>query len=104
MHAVLGEDDQAIAWLEKDLDAGNTVFLVIVTNTYVHDRLHDNPRYKDFLRRMGLKVFLFITVISYPELASVRLRSKSLRDDCAPAAARPESPLPAAPQLRARPP
>ena len=56
VHAGLGDDDQAIAWLEKDLDAGNTVFLVYVTNTYVHVRLHDNPRYKDFLRRMGLKV------------------------------------------------
>jgi eukaryotic-like serine/threonine-protein kinase len=56
MHAGLGNDAQAITWLEKDLEAGNTVFLVYVTNTYVHDRLYNDPRYKDFLRRMGLKV------------------------------------------------
>jgi eukaryotic-like serine/threonine-protein kinase len=56
LHAGLGNDDQALVWLERDLAAGNTAFLIYVTNTYVHDRLHDDPRYKDFLRRMGLKV------------------------------------------------
>jgi len=56
VQSALGNNDQAMAWLEKDLTAGNTAFLVVVTNTYVHDRLYDDPRYKDFLRRMGLKV------------------------------------------------
>ena len=56
VQSALGNNDQAMAWLEKDLAAGNTAFLVVVTNTYVHDRLYDDPRYKDFLRRMGLKV------------------------------------------------
>ena len=56
--AELGDNAQAINWLEKDLDSGNTVFLVIVATTSVNDRLHDDPRYKDFLRRMGLKVLL----------------------------------------------
>ena len=55
-YAGLGDDDQAIDWLERDLAAGNTVFLTIITNTLVHDRLHNNARYKDFLRRMGLNV------------------------------------------------
>jgi serine/threonine protein kinase/TolB-like protein/Tfp pilus assembly protein PilF len=54
--AELGDNARAISWLEKDLDSGNTAFLVIVATTSVHDRLHDDPRYKDFLRRMGLKV------------------------------------------------
>jgi TolB-like protein/Tfp pilus assembly protein PilF len=56
VEAGLGNNSQAIAWLEKDLAAGNTGFLAVVTNTYVHDRLYDDPRYKDFLRRLGLKV------------------------------------------------
>lgn len=56
VQAGLGNNDQAIAWLEKDLDSGNTVFLSIVASTYVHDRLHDDPRYKDLLKRMGLKI------------------------------------------------
>jgi serine/threonine protein kinase/tetratricopeptide (TPR) repeat protein len=56
LRAGLGDSDQAITWLEKDLDAGNTAFLVYVTNTYVHDRLYNDARYRAFLRRMGLTV------------------------------------------------
>jgi len=55
-HAGLGNDDQAIAWLEKDFENGNTVFLGIVTNTSIHERLHNNVRYQNLLRRMGLTV------------------------------------------------
>jgi hypothetical protein len=57
IRAALGDDDRAIDWLEKDFDAGNTVFLAYVTNlTSLHERLRNNPRYQNLLRRMGLKV------------------------------------------------
>jgi tetratricopeptide (TPR) repeat protein len=40
IRAALGDDDRAIDWLEKDFDAGNTVFLAYVTNlTSLHERL-----------------------------------------------------------------
>ena len=57
VRAALGDDDRAIDWLEKDFEAGNTVFLAYVTNlTSLHERLRNNPRYQNLLRRMGLKV------------------------------------------------
>ena len=55
--AALGEDDRAIAWLEKDFETGNTVFLAYVTNlTSLHEHLHNNPRCQNLLRRMSLKI------------------------------------------------
>jgi serine/threonine-protein kinase len=53
----LGDNDRAIASLEKDFETGNTVFLAYVQSfTTVHEPLRNDPRYQDLLRRMGLKV------------------------------------------------
>lgn len=57
VYAALGDDDQALAWLEKDFQTGSNVFLAYITNlTSLHERLRSNPRYQNLLRRMGLKI------------------------------------------------
>jgi TolB-like protein/DNA-binding winged helix-turn-helix (wHTH) protein/Flp pilus assembly protein TadD len=52
-YAALGEKDQAFLWLEKDLqhrDGGLTLLKVFP----FLDSLHDDPRFVDLLRRIGL--------------------------------------------------
>lgn len=57
IYAALGDNDRAIVSLEKDLEAGNTVFLAYVQNfTALHEQLRNDSRYQDLLRRMGLRV------------------------------------------------
>ena len=55
-HAALTNDDEAMAWLEKDFAGRNMSGLIYVASTIIHQRLHNDPRYQDLLQRMYLKV------------------------------------------------
>ena len=55
VHTGLTNDDQAIAWLEKDYATGNMSGLIYVASTAIDHRLSADPRYQDLLRRMHLK-------------------------------------------------
>ena len=55
VHAALTNDDQAIAWLEKDYATGNMSGLIYVASTAIDHRLRADPHYQDLLRRMHLK-------------------------------------------------
>jgi len=53
VHAALGETDQAFAWLEKDVrnrDGGLTLIQVLP----YFNSLHEDTRFKDLVRRIGL--------------------------------------------------
>jgi Tfp pilus assembly protein PilF len=52
-HALLGEKDQAFAWLEKAY-AERSGFLPNIKGVREFDPLHSDPRYADLLKRMGL--------------------------------------------------
>lgn len=56
VHAALANDDEAIAWLEKDFAGRNMSGLVYVASTIIHQRLRNDPRYQNLLQRMHLKV------------------------------------------------
>jgi hypothetical protein len=49
----LGEKDKAFEWLEKDFQARNGK-LVEIRWQLQSESLHDDPRFKDILKRMGL--------------------------------------------------
>src|SRR6185436_5637760 len=53
VYAALGDKDQAFEWLEKDFQARNGK-LVEIRWQLQSEALHDDPRYKDLLRRMNL--------------------------------------------------
>jgi tetratricopeptide (TPR) repeat protein len=53
VHAGLGENDRAFAWLEKDFEARSGVLLYI-TYFPVFNPLRGDPRYKNLLKRMGI--------------------------------------------------
>ncbi len=55
VHAALENDDEAMAWLEKDFAARNLTGLIYVGSTVIHQRLRNNPRYQDLLHRMHLE-------------------------------------------------
>jgi serine/threonine protein kinase/tetratricopeptide (TPR) repeat protein len=52
VHSALANDDEAIAWLEKDFAGRNMSGLIYIESTVIHQRLHNDPRYQDLLRRM----------------------------------------------------
>jgi serine/threonine-protein kinase len=54
IYAGLGENEQAIAWLEKVLDEGDEDFLYFLRVDPMWDGLRSEPRFQDLLRRMGL--------------------------------------------------
>jgi serine/threonine-protein kinase len=54
VYAGLGDKDQAFAWLENDFQA-RTGLLSRVRWESPFDSLHSDPRFKNLLRRMGLK-------------------------------------------------
>jgi TolB-like protein/Tfp pilus assembly protein PilF len=54
VHAALTNDNEAMAWLEKDFAARNMSGLIYLGSTVIHERLHNDPRYQDLLRRMNL--------------------------------------------------
>jgi DNA-binding winged helix-turn-helix (wHTH) protein/TolB-like protein/cytochrome c-type biogenesis protein CcmH/NrfG len=54
IYAGLGENEQAIAWLEKALDEGDEDFLYFLRVDPMWDGLRSEPRFQDLLRRMGL--------------------------------------------------
>ncbi len=56
VHAALANDDEAIAWLEKDFAGCNIRGLVYVASTIIHQRLRNDPRYQDLLQPMHLRV------------------------------------------------
>ena len=56
VHVGLANDDEAIAWLEKDYAARNMSGLIYVASTAIHHRLRANPRYQNLLQRMHLKL------------------------------------------------
>ena len=53
VYAGLGDRDKAIEWLEKDLQTKNGR-LIEVRWTIPFESLHDDPRFQDIFRRMGL--------------------------------------------------
>jgi len=53
LYAVLGDKDQAFAWLEKAY-ADKSVALWGIKNDHAMDALRSDPRYIDLLKRMGL--------------------------------------------------
>jgi len=53
-YALLGEKDEAFRWLERAFDWGNTEQLLRLKVYPPFDRLRDDPRYHDLLRRMHL--------------------------------------------------
>jgi len=53
LHALLGEKDQAFAWLEKAYKE-KSGFLVSIKPFPLFDSLRSDPRYADLLERMGL--------------------------------------------------
>jgi len=55
VHAALENDDEAMAWLEKDFAARNLTGLIYVGSTVIHQRLRNDPRYQDLLQRMHLE-------------------------------------------------
>lgn len=56
VHSALGNNDAAIGWLQKDFAQRNMSGLIYVASTIIHQRLHNDPRYRELLERMHLKV------------------------------------------------
>jgi serine/threonine-protein kinase len=56
VHAALENDDEAMAWLEKDFAGHNMSGLVYVASTIIHQRLHNQPRYQALLAQLHLKL------------------------------------------------
>jgi DNA-binding winged helix-turn-helix (wHTH) protein/TolB-like protein/Flp pilus assembly protein TadD len=54
IHAGLGENEQAIAWLERAFDEGDADRLYFLAVHPTWDGLRSEPRFQDLLRRMGL--------------------------------------------------
>ena len=53
IYAALGDNDQAFAWLEKDLENRNGGLTLIKVLPFL-DSLHSDPRFADLVRRIGL--------------------------------------------------
>jgi len=53
IYAALGEKDKAFEWLDKDI-ANRSSSVPQFRWFLVSDQLRDDPRWKDFLRRMDL--------------------------------------------------
>lgn len=53
-YAGLKDNDQAIAWLEKDFQTANTTLLVFAAYSPIYDQLRNDSRYQDILRRVGV--------------------------------------------------
>jgi hypothetical protein len=51
--SIIGEKDQAFAWLEKAY-AEKSVFIQYIKAFPDYDSLRSDPRYTDLLKRMGL--------------------------------------------------
>ena len=49
----LGDKEQAFAWLDKAVQERNGMALEIKVNP-IYDKLRDDPRFQDLLRRVGL--------------------------------------------------
>ena len=49
----LGDKEQAFAWLDKAVQERNGMALEIKVNP-IYDKLRDEPRFQDLLRRVGL--------------------------------------------------
>ena len=54
IYAGLGENEQAIAWLEKALDEGYSDFWFFLGVHPTWDSLRSEPRFQALLRRLGL--------------------------------------------------
>jgi hypothetical protein len=54
-YALLGDRDEAFRWLERAYDWGNVELLLRLKVYPPFDRLRDDPRYHDLLRRMHLE-------------------------------------------------
>ena len=52
VYAGLGDKDKVFEWLEKDFQAKGE--LANIKWAIPYESLHDDPRYKDLLKRMGL--------------------------------------------------
>ena len=50
----LGDKDQSLEWLEKDFQSRNATMPNFLTMS-PFDLLHDDPRFKDLVRRIGLQ-------------------------------------------------
>ena len=50
----LKDNNQAVSWLERDFEAGDTMLLTNVTNSYFYEHLGGDSRYQNLLRRIGI--------------------------------------------------
>ena len=53
VHAGLGENDQALAWLEKAYEERSTELVTLTTEPRL-DNLHSDGRFAELARRVGL--------------------------------------------------
>jgi Flp pilus assembly protein TadD len=55
VYAGLGDNDQAIKWLEKDVERGSGLRLVFLKWWFTFDELRKDPRYAEIIHRIGLE-------------------------------------------------
>ena len=53
LHAGLDHKERAFEWLEKGYDERDTL-LAMITTEPIFDRLREEPRFRDLLKKMGL--------------------------------------------------
>jgi TolB-like protein/Tfp pilus assembly protein PilF len=50
----LKDNNQAVSWLEKDFETGNTILLTNAAASFFYDHLSGDSRYQNLLRRIGI--------------------------------------------------
>ena len=55
VYATLGDYNKAFEWLEKAI-AEHSAYLFLINRDFVYDPLRSDPRYKDFIKRIGLSL------------------------------------------------
>ena len=54
VHAGLGDKDQAFAWLDRAYNERSSMLALYLTNDPRMDTLRSDPRFAEFVRRIGL--------------------------------------------------
>jgi len=49
-----GDISEAIFWLERDFQTGNTILLTNIMTGYLYDHLFDDFRYRELVRLIGV--------------------------------------------------
>ena len=53
VYAFRGEADKAFAWLDKAVEYGDPGLAEIVTDNHLFNKIHGDPRWLPFLRKIG---------------------------------------------------